>query len=165
MKKLCSVCTQPLQKRGLTAAGTQRWYCSSCASSTVRKRPDTQVRHRRTLFTRWLTGNRSWPEIAHDHGVSRRTLIRWFTPLWERIQTPIETFVPHAHSSAIRCRIFLPSLTTRMCHERRAMSKGVNSRLKELVHRHRVLPQDRKQVLVAEHLARKQGGKPPRNVT
>jgi Transposase, Mutator family. len=42
---------------------------------------------------------------------------------------------------------------------------GVNSRLKELVHRHRGLPQDRKQVLVAEHLARKRGQKPPRNVT
>ncbi len=42
---------------------------------------------------------------------------------------------------------------------------GVNSRLKELVHRHRGLPQDRKQVLVAEHLAGKKGGKPPRNVT
>ena len=42
---------------------------------------------------------------------------------------------------------------------------GVNSRLKELVQRHRGLPQDRKQVLVAEHLARKKGGKPPRNVT
>ncbi len=88
MKKHCSVCANPLQKRGLTAAGTQRWYCSSCASSTVRKRPDTQQRHRRTLFTQWLTGNRSLPEIAADHGVSRRTLIRWFAPLWGRIQKP-----------------------------------------------------------------------------
>lgn len=42
---------------------------------------------------------------------------------------------------------------------------GVNSRLKELVHRHRGLPKDRKQVLVAEHLARKKEKKPPRNVT
>ena len=42
---------------------------------------------------------------------------------------------------------------------------GVNSRLKELVHRHRGLPQERKQVLVAEHLARKNEKKPPRNVT
>ena len=42
---------------------------------------------------------------------------------------------------------------------------GVNSRLKELVHRHRGLPQDRKQALVAEYLARKRQQKPPRNVT
>lgn len=42
---------------------------------------------------------------------------------------------------------------------------GVNSRLKELVHRHRGLTQDRKQVLVAEYLAQKKVKKPPRNVT
>jgi Transposase, Mutator family len=77
-----------MQKRGRTAAGTQRWYCRSCASSTVRKRPDTKVRHHRTLFTRWLTGNRSLSEVADDYGVSRRTLIRWFAPLWEHTQPP-----------------------------------------------------------------------------
>jgi len=38
--------------------------------------------------------------------------------------TRIETFVPHAHSSAMRCRIFLPTLITRMCHEQRTMLKG-----------------------------------------
>ena len=42
---------------------------------------------------------------------------------------------------------------------------GVNSRLKELAHRHRGLPQARKQVLATEHLAKKNGEKPPRNVT
>jgi len=54
----------------------------------VRKRPDLKVHHHRTLFTKWLTGNRSLSEIADDHGVSRRTLARWFTPLWGRIQQP-----------------------------------------------------------------------------
>lgn len=42
---------------------------------------------------------------------------------------------------------------------------GVNSRIKELVHRHRGLSQYRKQALVAEYLGRKQTKKPPRNVT
>ena len=79
-----------MQKRGRTAAGTQRWYCSSWVSSAVRKRPDTQDRHHRALFTRWLTGNRSLSEVAYDYGVSRRTLIRWFAPLWGRIQ-PLPT--------------------------------------------------------------------------
>ena len=37
---------------------------------------------------------------------------------------------------------------------------GVNSRIKELVHRHRGLPQYRKQALVAEYLARKKTQKP-----
>ena len=77
-----------MQKCGRTAAGTQRWYCRACASSAVRKRPDTKDRHHRMLFTRWLTGNRSLSEIARDYGISRRTLARWFTPLWGPIQRP-----------------------------------------------------------------------------
>lgn len=61
----------------------------------MRKRPDLKVHHHRTLFTKWLTGNRSLSEIADNHGVNRRTLARWFTPLWGRIQQPP---VPHAQS-------------------------------------------------------------------
>ncbi len=294
----------------------------------MRKRPDTRERHHRALFTRWLTGNRSLLEIADDHGVSRRTLIRWFAPLWERIQTPTifgqtpcavyildgvylsgrenaalicrtmtaqiswmfaeretlahwKTFLKRLPMpdavvidgqkgllAAIQClwptaaiqrclvhierlarikltrqpktsagkellmlvqRLFdvrthkqrrrwlgvyrrwerrhadflkarsdgepkagkkrtwwythrniraarslirhaLPHLFTFIDHPHvpqttNHVEGGVNSRLKELVHRHRGLPQDRKQVLVAEHLARKNKGKPPRNVT
>jgi len=77
-----------MQKRGLTAAGIQRWYCNLCRSSAVKSRPDTQARHHRTLFIHWLIGNRSLAEIADEHGVSRRTLIRWFTPLWQQFQQP-----------------------------------------------------------------------------
>lgn len=317
-----------MQKRGRTAAGAQRWYCSSCVSSSVRKRPDTKERHHRTLFTRWLTGNRSLSEIADDHGVSRRTLIRWFAPLWERIRQPPAlnpsptaiyildgVYLSGRENAALICRTMtaqmswmfavresfaswlaflknLPApdavvidgqkglLSSILClwpqtkiqrcivHiERLARIKltrqpktrtgkellmlvqrlfavrtkrqrrrwlrsyrrwekqhatflkersygepkvgkrrtwwythrniraarsllrnalphlfifvryphvprttnhvegGVNSRLKELVHRHRGLPQDRKQALVAEHLARKRERKPPRNVT
>jgi len=71
-----------MQKRGLTAAGTQRWYCNVCRSSAVKNRPDTQARHHRTLFIQWLTGNRSLTEIALIQGVTRQTLVRWFSPLW-----------------------------------------------------------------------------------
>ena len=317
-----------MQRRGRTAAGTQRWHCRSCASSTIRQRPDTKDRHHRILFTRWLTGNRSLSEIAHDYGVSRRTLARWFTPLWGRIQQPpvpnhdpcavyildgvylsgrentaliCRTLTAHLcwmfavresmaswlaflknlpapdaavvdgqkgllaailylwpqakiqrclvhierlarikltrqpktragkelltlvrglfgvrtrrqrrrwlrayrrweqrHAAFLKERSYgepkagkkrtwwythrniraarsllrnaLPHLFTfvRYPHVPRTTNHvegGVNSRLKELVHRHRGLPQDRKQVLVAEHLARKSEKKPPRNVT
>lgn len=317
-----------MQRRGRTAAGTQRWYCRSCASSAVRKRPDTKDRHHRTLLTQWLTGNRSLAEVAHDHGVRRQTLVRWFAPLWERIrQPPALNPSPYAiyildgvylsgrENAALICRnmtaqlswmfavreslaswlAFLKNLPApdavvvdgqkgllaailclwpqakiqrclvhierlarikltrqpktlagkellmlvrglfgvrtrrqrrrwlrayrRWEHRHAAFLKecsygeakagkkrlwwythrniravrsllrnalphlftfvryphvprttnhvegGVNSRLKELVHRHRGLPQDRKQVLVAEHLAQKREKKPPRNVT
>ena len=42
---------------------------------------------------------------------------------------------------------------------------GINSRLKELVHRHRGLSPDRKQALVATFLTQRNTKKPPRNVT
>lgn len=90
-----------MQKRGFTAAGTQRWYCKSCASSGVRKRPDTKGRHHRRLFGGWLAGNRSLSEVAHDYGVSRQTLLRWFTPLWGHKQSPHEFF--ESHPFAIYC--------------------------------------------------------------
>jgi len=70
-----------MQKCGLTAAGTQRWYCNLCRSSAVKNQPDTQARHHRTLFIQWLTGNRSLTEIALIQGVTRQTLVRWFSPL------------------------------------------------------------------------------------
>lgn len=317
-----------MQKRGLTAAGTQRWYCSLCRSSAVKNRPDTQARHHRTLFIHWLTGNRSLAEIAHAQSVSRQTLVRWFAPLWELTrQSPAIKPTPHAvyildgvylsgrENAALICRTMtaqmswlfavreslaswllflghlpepdaavidgqkgllaaiqclwpqakiqrcvvhierlarikltrqpktnagkellalvqrlfgvrtkkqrsrwqcihrrwerrhadflkersygepqmgkkrawwythrniraarslirnaLPHLFTFIDHPHiprttNHVEGGVNSRLKELVHRHRGLPQDRKQVLVAEHLGRKRGEKPPRNVT
>ena len=95
-----------MQKRGRTAAGTQRWYCRLCASSAVRTRPDTTTRHHRTLFTHWLTGNRSLSEVAGEHGVSRRTLIRWFTPLW-RSPPPPPTLHPDTAAIYILDGVYL----------------------------------------------------------
>ncbi len=294
----------------------------------MRKRPDTQERHHRTLLTQWLTGNCSLSEIAHDQRISRRTLNRWFAPLWEiarqppaikpasqavyildgvylsgrenaalicrtmtaqmswlfavreslaswllflerlpepdaavidgqkGLQAAIQCLWPQAkiqrcivhierlarikltrqpktsagkellalvrrlfgvrtkqqrgrwlciyrrwerrHTDFLKERSYgepqigkkrswwythrniraarslirnaLPHLFTFVDHPHvprttNHVEGGVNSRLKELVHRHRGLPQDRKQVLVAEHLGRKIGKKPPRNVT
>ena len=294
----------------------------------MRKRPDTRERHHRTLFTRWLTGNRSLTEIADEYGVSRGTLVRWFAPIWEQVQpptrlrqTPCAVYIldgvylsgrenaalicrtmtvqiawmfseretlanwkeflsnlptpgavvidgqkgllaaslclwPHAaiqrclvhierlarikltrqpktaagkellrlvqrlfavktkkqrrrwlcvyrrwerrHAAFLKERSYsepkagakrnwwythrniraarslvrnaLPHLFTFIDHQHvpsttNHVEGGVNNRLKELVHRHRGLPQARKRVLVAEHLAKKNGEKPPRNVT
>lgn len=80
--------------------------------------------------------------------------------------TRIETFVRHDP----RIRNALPHLFTFIDYPHvprttNHVEGGVNSRLKELVHRHRGLPQDRKQMLVAEHLGRMKTKKPPRNVT
>ena len=59
-----------------------------CCPARCESDPTSRVTTTESLFTQWLTGNRSLSEIADDHGVSRRTLARWFTPLWGRIQQP-----------------------------------------------------------------------------
>jgi len=78
-----------MQKRGLTASGKQRWYCPKCSVSAVQTRPDITAQFRRDLFVRWLTGSRSLDEIAAELAVTRRTLIRWFKPLWTCPKEPV----------------------------------------------------------------------------
>lgn len=70
-----------MQKRGKTAAGTQRWYCPFCNTSTIRTRKDTHLRHRQHLFDRWSTGFVSRTVLAKQYAVSQRTLTRWIRPL------------------------------------------------------------------------------------
>ena len=72
----------------------------------MRKRPDLKIHHHRTLFTQWLTGNRSLSEIADDHGVSRQTLVRWFATLWERVRQP-PALNPDPHAIYILDGVYL----------------------------------------------------------
>lgn len=38
--RYCPTCNNKLQKRGLTAAGSQHWYCSGCCVSSTKNRFD-----------------------------------------------------------------------------------------------------------------------------
>lgn len=78
-----------MQKHGSTVKGTPRFYCKSCKSTDVRVRADTQDRHRKGLFVRWLLGVNSKETKAQTRGVSARTLSRWFEPFWEDLPVPI----------------------------------------------------------------------------
>jgi hypothetical protein len=114
---------------------------------------------------RWLRAYRRWEhrhaaflkERSYGEPKAGKKRLWWYThrniraarSLLRNALPPLFTFVRYPHA---------PRTTN-------PVEGGVNSRLKELVHRHRGLPQDRKQVLVAEHLARNGKKKPPRNVT
>ncbi len=71
-----------MQRRGLTAAGTQRWFCPRCSVSVVRHRPDTRLRHLRRWWRDWLLGYLSLSKLAAQLAVTRRTLTAWFEPFW-----------------------------------------------------------------------------------
>jgi len=81
-----------MQRRGKTASGIQRWYCPKCRKSGVKRNPSQSERHKRALFLKWLCGTESLDACAQRHGVSRRTLQRWFEPFWTRCPAPI---APH----------------------------------------------------------------------
>lgn len=64
-------------KNGRTAAGTQRWICQSCGSSSVRRRPDLARRNELTGFLSWLTGKASQRELDGGTGRSFRAQHAW----------------------------------------------------------------------------------------
>lgn len=71
-----------MTKWGKTAAGSIRWFCTSCRVSGIRKRTDNQSRSRLFLFVRWLMSKATLKEIAEDAGVSIQSIINWFHPHW-----------------------------------------------------------------------------------
>lgn len=71
-----------MQRRGLTSRGAQRWFCPRCAVSTIRRRPDTRLRHLHRRFLDWLLGIESLRAVAREFGITRRTLTTWFEPCW-----------------------------------------------------------------------------------
>jgi hypothetical protein len=67
--RYCTVCRGKLQKRGRTAAGTQRWFCMNCGKSETHARTDLRDNHLLTRFVGWLLGKKSQEEL----GISART--------------------------------------------------------------------------------------------
>ncbi|WP_455429395.1 IS1/IS1595 family N-terminal zinc-binding domain-containing protein [Leucobacter soli] len=59
----CLLCGAKLVKNGKHPSGTQRWRCTQCGTSSVRKRPDLTQREQLREFVSWLTGKHSQPEI------------------------------------------------------------------------------------------------------
>ncbi|PIU54858.1 MAG: hypothetical protein COS89_08935 [Deltaproteobacteria bacterium CG07_land_8_20_14_0_80_38_7] len=53
-----------MQKRGLTASGSQRWYCSQCKKSSTPKRSDLTIKYRKALFVDWLIGTKTLSDYA-----------------------------------------------------------------------------------------------------
>jgi len=78
-----------MQRWGKTTAGKQRWMCPFCHKTSIRRSPPTTFRHRKKLFTEWLCGTESLSAYAKRHGVARRTLQRWFEPLWMHSPPPV----------------------------------------------------------------------------
>lgn len=90
----CVVCGSRLVKNGRHRSGTQRWRCSSCGASSVRRRPDLTERAQLREFLAWLTGKRSQTELARDSARSFRRHTAWCWQLEPRM--PVTGEIHHA---------------------------------------------------------------------
>ncbi len=77
-KTTSSVCKTKLQKRGLTAAGKQRWYCKNCKKSSTKIRLDLSKGLLLNRFVDYLLGKLSQSELkASDRTFRKQTKWCW----------------------------------------------------------------------------------------
>lgn len=84
--RYCSTCSTKLQKRGLTAAGTQRWFCPRCSSSAIKPRQDLTRAFVLERFVTWLLGKKSQTELDVSSDRTWRRHISW---CWQVIPKPL----------------------------------------------------------------------------
>lgn len=73
---------------GKTKQGKQRYRCSKCLHSGIKKRPDQRVRRIEVLFKRYLLGSETILELSKKSKTTRRTVSRHFDSFWKNIPTP-----------------------------------------------------------------------------
>ena len=76
--KHCAVCGRRMQRWGKTAAGTPRYRCLACKTSSVIHRTDTHVRHDKDRLVECLTGVASKATLAKKLGLTRQALSKEF---------------------------------------------------------------------------------------
>ena len=85
--RYCSACQTQLQKRGKTAAGTQRWLCLKCHQSSIRVRPDLARALQLERFVTWLLSKQSQAELD----ISDRTWRDQTEWCWDVVPKPTLT--------------------------------------------------------------------------
>lgn len=89
--RYCGTCKNKLQKRGLTAAGTQRWLCIVCKKSATRPRDDLSRALLLDRFVSWLLGKKSQTELSISDRTWREQ-IKWCWSVAPRVVVSNETY-------------------------------------------------------------------------
>lgn len=87
--RYCPTCSTKLQKRGLTAKGTQRWLCPTCSKSATKPRADLARAFVLERFVTWLMGKQSQTELGY--GVTDRTWRSQTAWCWQVVPKPMLT--------------------------------------------------------------------------
>ncbi len=83
--KHCSICENLLIKNGRSAAGSQRWKCTSCRAGTTFKRPDNSRDAQINQFAAWLLSTRPQTQITVSSARSFRRNTAWCWQIRPRI--------------------------------------------------------------------------------
>jgi len=87
--RYCPTCSTKLQKRGLTAAGTQRWLCPNCSKSATKPRVDLSKALLLERFVNWLMGKQAQTELAN--GLTDRMWRKQTSWCWDVTPKPEHT--------------------------------------------------------------------------
>lgn len=80
--RYCRTCQNKLQRRGKTAAGSQRWHCQYCSKSQTNPRPDLSQAFVFESFLDWLLGKASLAELDQPGRTFRsQTAWCWQVPI------------------------------------------------------------------------------------
>lgn len=71
--RYCSTCKNKLQKWGSTKSGAQRWRCTNCTNTAIRRRPDLSRAFTLERFVAWLLGKQSQAELKLANDITDRT--------------------------------------------------------------------------------------------
>lgn len=93
--RYCPTCSHKLQKRGLTAAGTQRWLCVHCVSSATKPRADLSRTYELERFVAWLMGKQSQTELKLPGDVTDRAWRTQTAWCWGVVPCPEQTGEVH----------------------------------------------------------------------
>ena len=89
----CLLCDVKLVKNGYNTAGNQRWKCTSCGASSVRKRSDRSRLFTLLRFLDWLREKQAQADTTPGGtGRTFRHQIRWCWELRPRIQVTGEIY-------------------------------------------------------------------------
>ena len=89
--RYCKYCQNKLRKHGKTAAGTQRWRCLKCASSTTHTRRDLARVFEIERFISWMLGKLAQHELEH----ASRTFREHISWCWSINVPPVLTGEVH----------------------------------------------------------------------
>lgn len=74
---------------GTTPQGKQRWRCTNCLKTGIKKRSDRSLKNTEALFERWLLTTETLERLAHLSNTTASAIVRSFKAPWSIPISPL----------------------------------------------------------------------------